>query len=163
MEWVVPISAVSPNTKAECRDKLSTQHLFNSAPLKTQESGPLERQPAPVTFDQITKLVPRNVQLQPVAAFKLERGIIRGIRTCVMNVIHTAVMMVGGMLPFGDNRSLHRQPGRMVVPVPLANTLYEDQHEDHQKHHKWQGKQDIEHGTLPFLTPSYHFPGDKTT
>ena len=69
--------------KAECRAKLSTQpselstHSVSFA-LKHKEPCSLEGQLSPVALDQITELAVGNMELQPVAAFKLEGGVVGG-------------------------------------------------------------------------------------
>ena len=69
--------------KAECRAKLSTQpselstHSVSFA-LKPKEPCSLEGQLSPVTLDKIAELGAGNMQLQPVAAFELEGGVIGG-------------------------------------------------------------------------------------
>ena len=69
--------------KAECRAKLSTQpselstHSVSFA-LKPKEPCSLEGQLSPVALDQIAELVVGNMELQPVAAFKLEGDVVCG-------------------------------------------------------------------------------------
>ena len=119
------IQSFAKKQKAECRENLSTQHLILLGSFKTQEAGSLETQLSPVTLQQIANLVIRNLQFQPVAALELKGSIMYGLRR---------IIGVLGMVPLGHHRGLHRQPGRMVVLVPLAYQKRPSLHDEPTRH-----------------------------
>ena len=98
--------------------------------FKTEKSRPLEGQVSPVPFHQIAELAAGNMQLQAVTALKLEGDVVGGGAVAVVNV--SAIVMVGGMSPFRDHHRRNRQPGRLVVLMPLGN----DPKQDNTKNHK---------------------------
>ena len=67
---------------------------------------------------QLTVLIAVQRQLHPVTAFHLERGIVVGMTAGGMRA---AVMVMAGLSLFGGDGGLHRQAGRVVVFMPLAD------------------------------------------
>ena len=61
--------------------------------------------------------------------------------SCGISCIGMAVMADIG--PFGDHGSCYRQPGGLIVLVPLAQSLYCCNHKYSNDNHKYQGKHDF--------------------
>ena len=110
--------------------------------LEIQESGALEGELALVAFDEETVFVACHVQFHPVAAFHLEGDIVAGGMVIVVMVIDAVVMVAGNVSTLGDHRGIHRQPGRMVVFVPLQDHAADGDQEDSQKQHPDQAEHD---------------------
>ena len=70
-----------------------------------------------IALNDVAKLMGRYMQLHPVAAFYLEGNIV-GCGSMMM--VHISRMvMVGNIGTLGHNGRVHRQPGGVVIVVPL--------------------------------------------
>ena len=65
------------------------------------------------------------------------------------------VVMMGYSGPLGNNRGRYCQPGRMIIPVPLADALDRDHNEHAENEDKYQASQysnDAKSGLKPGKT-----------
>lgn len=100
-------------------------------PLKGNEACALKGQVAPVSLYDVAILGGRNVQLHPVAGLHLEGDVVAGV---VMMMLTGAAASVCPSAHYGDR---NRQPGRVIVLVPLGKALDEDCNEhDKEKQEK---------------------------
>ena len=106
---------------------LSTLHSFILCSLKATEPGPLKAQPATVSLDHGIELIAGNMQLQAFAALKPEGDIVSGIRCSEAYPPPPEVAIFNSILPLSCHHSIYCQPGRMVIPVPLAEVPDENQ------------------------------------
>ena len=108
----------------------------DSLPGKAQVSGSLEGEQPPVSLCQHSVFRRVHGQLHPVPAGHLESDVIAGGGGDTAAVANGIVAMVDAV-PLGDHGGLHRQPGGVVVPVPLPEAL-----DDEENHHAQNQKKD---------------------
>ena len=86
-----------------------------------------------VSLDHGTELLAGNMQLQAVAALKLEGDIVKGIRCSEAYPPPPEMAIFNSILPLFCHHSIHCQPGRAIIPVPLTKVPDEDQREREQE------------------------------
>ena len=109
---------------------LAFHHL---CPFEAEEAGSLECELAMIAFNDVSILMGRHMQLHPVAALHLEGNIIG----CVGHVVLTAAAAV---IPPAYHGSIHRQPGAVVILVPLLQSAEQNDKKRDKETYKKQGK-----------------------
>ena len=122
----VPRASLSPQHSA-----FSTNSV--SGALKPKESRSLEAELPPVALDEVAELAAGDMELQPVAALKLEGDIVKGIRCSEAYPPPPEMAIFNSILPLFCHHSIHCQPGRAINPVPLPKVPDEDQREREQE------------------------------
>ena len=130
------------------------RNRIGSAALKTQIAGALKGKAALIAFYKLAILVTIDGQLDPVAAFNLEGG-----------VIPSGGMLTVDLRAFGDDGSRNRQFGGVIVFSPLAYTLGDNKYKETDEQNKENCKNNTKeseiaeiparrsviHGNNPFL------------
>lgn len=83
----------------------------------------MKGKPSPVPLYQKAVLPPGHLELHPIPAGHLEGRIISRAVADMASTVSRVVVVDAHILMAGDDLRFHRQPGRLVVLVPLRQAL----------------------------------------
>ena len=151
-------STTVPCTNCQRRLAAKSQAAFCSlafhhlCPLEAEETGALECELAMIAFNDVAILMGRHMQLHPVATVHLEGDVIAGVRHMILSAVATVI-------PSAYHSDIHRQPGAVVILVPLLQSAEQNDKKRDKETYKKQGKNKIHNRkeSETHSSPSDHF------
>ena len=102
-------------------------------PFEAEETGALEGELAMIALNDVAILMGRHMQLHPVATVHLEGDVIAGVRHMILSAVATVI-------PSAYHSDIHRQPGAVVILVPLLQSAEENDKKRNEETYKKQRK-----------------------